>query len=487
VILRFVKAGILICGLIMVGLLIHKHQGADRAVHNRPALIQRNPAKQENWMGVYWNGQRVGFACSSIRRVGDQVEICDHSLLQLLMAGTWQRVESRSRSLTKPDLSLRSFSFQLSSADASFSVQGVVEHPHLLLTFVTGKETLRQTVALTQAPLLANAAIPSLLRKGVEVGKQYRVYIFDPATMSTNDMQVTVEGEEERICDGKAVRTFRMRQSFKGLESVTWSTPEGVTVFEESPFGFTFKKEDRHTALTEKLSNQPGDDLLASAAVSANRHIAHPAAITCLKIRLQNVPLDGLDLDGGRQQLQGNFLIIQQEETEGCSSYPLPCSRDDMQEFLEADLLIQSDHPRIRQQAQKILSGTQDAVASVRLLLHWIDREIRKRPLVSVPSALEVLDLKTGDCNEHTVLFTALARSCGLPTRVCTGLVYLNDRFYYHAWSEVFLGAWIAVDPTLNQFPADATHVRLLIGDLGDQITVLRLVGRVAIDIAEYS
>ena len=53
---------------------------------------------------------------------------------------------------------------------------------------------------------------------------------------------------------------------------------------------------------------------------------------------------------------------------------------------------------------------------------------------------------------------------------VAAGLVCLHGAFSYHAWPEVYVagppgrGLWIPVDPTLNQFPADATHVRLTRG-----------------------
>jgi hypothetical protein len=40
-----------------------------------------------------------------------------------------------------------------------------------------------------------------------------------------------------------------------------------------------------------------------------------------------------------------------------------------------------------------------------------------------------------------------------------------------------------AVDPTLNQFPADATHVRLARGGLDKQAAIVGLVGRAKLDI----
>ena len=89
-----------------------------------------------------------------------------------------------------------------------------------------------------------------------------------------------------------------------------------------------------------------------------------------------------------------------------------------------------------------------------------------------------MLRTKVGDCNEHTALYVAMARASGLPARVAVGLVYVHGAFYYHAWPEVFVDdRWLPVDPTLNQFPADATHLRLLRGGLDKQAAILPLIG----------
>ncbi len=88
-----------------------------------------------------------------------------------------------------------------------------------------------------------------------------------------------------------------------------------------------------------------------------------------------------------------------------------------------------------------------------------------------------------GDSNEHTQLFTALARSLDIPTRIASGLEYAGGRFYYHSWPEVFLGDWVAVDPTFGQFPADAAHIRLAIGGLERQAELLRLIATLHIEV----
>ncbi len=119
-----------------------------------------------------------------------------------------------------------------------------------------------------------------------------------------------------------------------------------------------------------------------------------------------------------------------------------------------------------------------------------------------------MLRTKVGDCNEHTALYVAMARALGLPARIAVGLVYIHGAFYYHAWPEVYLeegpgfgaegsalrarspgarpaGLWLPVDPTLNQFPADATHLRLARGGLDKQAAILPLIGRLTMTVVD--
>jgi len=102
-----------------------------------------------------------------------------------------------------------------------------------------------------------------------------------------------------------------------------------------------------------------------------------------------------------------------------------------------------------------------------------------------LPDALEALETGEGDCNEHSVLYTALARAAGVPARIVVGLVYANDGsghagFYYHAWVEVYTGnEWIAIDPTWDQVPADATHIAFVEGGVDEQIQIAALMGKI--------
>jgi transglutaminase-like putative cysteine protease len=153
---------------------------------------------------------------------------------------------------------------------------------------------------------------------------------------------------------------------------------------------------------------------------------------------------------------------------------------------MQATMLVQSDDRNIREQAAKIIGKEKDAREAAKKLNAWVYEAISKQPVVSIPSAVEVLKQKIGDCNEHTTLYTALARATGIPARMAAGIIYMKNGFYYHAWPEVWLGEWTAIDPTFNQFPADATHIRFVTGDLAKQAEILKLVGKLKVDVLEY-
>ena len=140
----------------------------------------------------------------------------------------------------------------------------------------------------------------------------------------------------------------------------------------------------------------------------------------------------------------------------------------------------------IRDLAKEIAGKNSNPVSVAGKLMEWVYKNVEKKPVISVPDALEVLRTKVGDCNEHAVLLVALLRADGIPARECVGLVYVQNRFYYHAWTEAFLGSWISMDATLNQMPADVSHIKLLHGGLQEQAEIISVINKISLEIEEY-
>jgi transglutaminase-like putative cysteine protease len=66
------------------------------------------------------------------------------------------------------------------------------------------------------------------------------------------------------------------------------------------------------------------------------------------------------------------------------------------------------------------------------------------------------------------------------------GVLYYRDGFYYHAWAEVWMGRWVSVDPTLNQLPADATHIKFVHGDIENWVELVKVIGSLQLEVLEY-
>ena len=102
-------------------------------------------------------------------------------------------------------------------------------------------------------------------------------------------------------------------------------------------------------------------------------------------------------------------------------------------------------------------------------------------------NSLDVLRQRKAECQGHSLLFAALARNMGIPTRVLNGVVYSEDydAFLYHAWVESHIdGRWQAIDPTFGQRHADATHIALIEGEASAQlIALLPLIGELEIEV----
>ncbi len=481
---RFASIGVVLFWALMMAFLV-KQTYFERPHITLDTSYLKELREREEWLGIYWQDRKIGYALSRVMRRGSGYELYDSAVMDLTMMGTPQRVQSTSYSIVNPDFSLSSFNFRLRSGMVKFKLVGEVIGNDLHVQVDTGNEVTNKTIPLTEPLYLFSNVKPFLLAQGIEVGKQYEHRFFDPSTMSYTDVYIEVEGKEVIEIDGQEIPGYRLSQSFRGIRVRTWINEEGDTLKEESPMGFMLVREGKEAAITKNWSSG-GPDITVASAVPASRRIAKENP-SYLKVRLKGIDLGQFSMSGGRQKVTGDVLEVRQEDRGRMKSYILPYTGEDLAPYLSDTLLIQSRHPKVIAQARDTLGAEEDALQAVQRIGAWMEDNIEKKPTMSLPSALEVLETKVGDCNEHATLFAALARSVGIPTRVVAGIVYFEGSFFYHAWNEVYLGDWVAYDPLINELPADATHIKLIEGGLDKQLDILKVVGLLSIDILEYS
>ncbi|HEX7466595.1 MAG TPA: transglutaminase-like domain-containing protein, partial [Usitatibacter sp.] len=227
-----------------------------------------------------------------------------------------------------------------------------------------------------------------------------------------------------------------------------------------------------------------GDDIYETSAIAANKTLK--TNLRELIVRLSGVELSEFNVKGYRQRLRGDTLTITREDSAALRAlYLLPygARATVASVFLGPEPLLETTSPEIVALASRLRGNTADPAVVAERINRWVYDSLRKVITVGVPSALGTLRARRGDCNEHAQLYVALARAAGIPARVAAGLAYLDGKFYYHAWPEVWLERWVAVDPTFGQFPADAAHLRFTVGGISHQVELLRLMGSLHIDV----
>jgi hypothetical protein len=435
--------------------------------------------------------EKIGYAVTTQQQQAEKISVSEKGLLKLSVLGVPRSIEQTLEYQTNQNLILESFDFSLKSGLLRFQLVGRMEEApsgsgkKLKIKVYSGGKERRQEISLPEAPYMLSQTKLYFLAQGLEKGKKYRIPAFDPSTLSNAEMIAEVEGIERLHIGGEERELYRVREDFRGIMVKVWMDREGEIWKEENPTGLVLLRESKNVAMYKNWLAGKTADLIALTAIPVNREIENPRATRYLRARLFSTALDGLQVGGDRQLRIGNEIIVRKEEFPvNPSAYrSLPAAA--RQEALRSTPFIQSDDPEIKVQAERIVKGAEDATEKVRRIAAWVYREVEKRPVVFIPSAIEVLHQKVGDCNEHAVLFTALVRALEVPAHMQAGVLYQEGKFFYHAWAKVYLGAWVAVDPVLNQIPADATHICLAEGDLDRQLDILRLIGRLKIEVLE--
>lgn len=472
--------GVVVVWLVMMGILIKRY-------YFRPSPVTptyqtgTSIEESETWMAIYHHDDKIGFVHSRIVRESASYIVTESAMMTLRAIGTVHRVSTEIVGHLDRDASLKSFVFMLDSGLVRFEARGRVEDGYLVLNTGFAGEMRESRIVLEEKPFLSLGLWPHLMKKGAAVGDRYRLSLFDPSIMAQKPVEITVLGTEDIVLDGRKWNAYKVKTAYAGLEVLAWIGPNGERLKEEGIMGLRMVKTTEDEARLG-IRSDPELDVAEVVSIPAGDEVlAEPTNLTYLKIRLDGIDFKGLDLDSGRQRLTGSVLEIdlQTDETRTANE------EVQLRPYLEATPFIQSDHPKIKALADTIVGRLNQDEAKTRQILKWVYDSLDKRATVSVPNALGTLEAKAGDCNEHAVLFAALARAAGIPARVSIGLVHTRGRFYYHAWNELFLGRWVAADALMGQMPADVTHVKFVDGDLDRQAEMVRVIGQVKLSVLE--
>ncbi len=448
-------------------------------------------------------GQQVGYSSTTIDTLPDQIRVENVFVLDVPALGTLHRTTARSTTMLSRALRLQTVEATFDGDMGQFAAHGRVLGDTVLSIAIVSEGDSQMTRIPLQGPVTLPTLLPLRLAFGGELrsGRSYTARLFDPLLLTGRDVTARVAAESTLVVSDSAdldsttmtwvpehfdtVRAFRIDHDANGVPTSSWIDAQGRIVLasttsaddqgfamERAAFEIVYENfKHRDTARVARASAAPGPGEIVPLTALVAGVRGDPPERPRMRVRRN-----------GRDTLEIEQAAALQAHA---APYRLPSSDTALARWLAPEPLIQSHDPRIAAQARRIIERERSPARVAELLTHWIHGTLhRTTPRAgSVPSAEKVLETARGDCNEATTLFVALARSTGLPARTVAGLIYLNGRFYYHAWAEVYLNDWIAVDPTFDQFPADAAHIRIATGGLARQVELVPLIGRLKLEV----
>jgi hypothetical protein len=446
------------------------------------STVNSTPHK-ETWMNIFQKNRKIGFSHSNFTQADDGYRFQETVFMRINTMGMVQDINLKTRGRLNPDFSLADFDFKINSGRFSFTLKGSTIGDVLTIQTTNAGSGREVDIPIKKKPYLLAGITAAMATAKLNAGDKYIFDIFDPTTMGQTPVNVEVIGREDiQVKDTKKTAT-KVALNFKGATQIAWIAENGDVLKEKGILGIHLEKTTRDEAL-HGMALESSEDLTRNASVASNAVLENPERLSTLKIEINGIPFESVQLDGGRQTLKNNVLTIQKESLQN-----LPKTIDEKnlapleKVFLRSDPFIQSDHQKIITLTQEVVGDQITPLAKVRKLVDWVHDNIEKRPVLSLPDALSTLENRVGDCNEHAVLLAALARAAGLPCRVEAGLVYLKGRFYYHAWNLVYLGRWITVDSLFGQIPADVSHVRFVTGSQRQQLDLMGIIGHVKLTV----
>jgi hypothetical protein len=371
----------------------------------------------------------------------------------------------------------------------------------VIVTSDQGGRVNRTEQPAPTVPWLTPAATRELLEQRAAAGASevtWRTMVPDLGLMPAVQVLTRI-GDGTVTVQGRSLSVSKWQVQTEGLpvRMETWFSKDWrpVMTMMQAPFG-EIRSQLTDEATATHQSGGPAPELFMSLFIEPTGTLGSQLTASRAFMRLRT--RDGRPLDlpaSGGQTIAGvrGDAVLLLVERDGS----LLAAEDerDAPAFQVASTMIDSDDLQIQALAATA-TATLDADASAAMraeaardtVFRWITN---KGLATAFASASETVRERAGDCSEHGVLLAAVLRAQGIPSRVASGLVWMDriESFGWHMWTQALIdGAWVDLDATLP-VPFTVGHILVATSALEDGdgqrqlMALLGLLGNLDIEI----
>lgn len=456
-----------------------------RAGEIRPADAEVQAAlKQvagERWYGVYFFTNKIGWAHEKVELTKDRVLSTWDAYFKISMLGVSvvTRLENKSTYSRTGSYALLEAQGTLQDMDRKQTVSGKVEGGKFVVTQLSNGKQGGVTWPHPAGTALELVPWAAFRRMKADDFVKYDV----PDLNALERSSQTVKYLGPRKAGGARANTVVHEFSTTDDRGITLSslvTDDGLVL--QAGFGpsLTVKLEDREQATKAEKGTL---DLFLASRITVDKALDE----TRLS-QLQRADYE-VELPAGASLQSDGRQTVSMKGTRGVvivdARAPFDAAKEQPEPWLSCDAGLGCKTPELEKTAREV-AGKATGLAAAKLLSVWVNAHLRYDLGVSLRRADQILAEGRGDCLEYATLLVALCRNAGIPARVVSGIAYAGSNppgFAYHAWAEVLEnGRWVALDPTWNEFPVDASHIKL---DIEGRYSSVQLLGAIKLKINE--
>ena len=444
---------------------------------------------QDYWTGIVFNGEKIGF--SHQRFVPDQqrFRISSEAALRLRFLMIDKQFAFISHDWVDERLQLENLEYEYKIDQSRRFIKGQVINNELLLEVSNQAHTDKKVLAFEGELVPMNAVYLYPVLHGLEVGKVYNYQVFDGETLSIHAVEQTIEAyQSSELFPEKA---FKVETEMMGLSTTTWIDAKGLPQFELSLRGTLISALEPEKFAREYLTQaalSKSEHFLSYSLIPVQNKIENPRNLTAMRVRLSGMPesFEVINTSMQRCKQANSAWLCQVQQAMKPTSDIQAMKKSKLEHYLLPSFTVNSTARQISKLAEEIAGPSTSPNDQVVQIIGWMNVNIEKEVIDSFNS-LDVLKQRKAECQGHSLLFAALARNLGIPTRLLNGVVYSEEynAFLYHTWVESFIDdRWQAIDPTFGQRHADATHIALIEGeDIAQLTALLPLIGVLEIEV----
>ena len=452
------------------------------------------------YFAVLAAGRQIGMVSLVVDTVPEGVRLREQDVLDLPVGDTTRQLARGTQYFITRALRLRSHTRTDFGIGPPERLEAVLGADSILE--LSGLEGSDQRTGRARLRVDPEAILPAMLPfraafgRHLHVGESFTVPLIEVGTGTTRQLDVRVAAESMFVVPDSAVwdstgshwvaatsdtiRAWRLDHDATGTPTHSWIDAGGMLVRQESAGGVTLQRSAfelvlnnyRRARRSESSSWRRAIPGMIGLVASGRRPDTSAPYRDFILLADSAAGLSGTAraLQGGRQSLRRDTLRVWRDTSAGAGP-------DDIRMALGPawDLPVLDDG--MHDVATQVLARARTLVDSARTLTRWVAQQIVTDPQPTASgTALGALRIHKGSPDAKARLLVTLARTKQIPARVVTGLAVLPQGAFAHTWAELWLGRWIAADPTFGDFPASASLVRIAVGGRSRPVDLLPLV-----------